>query len=200
MRRVLAIALLSTTFAALISAQGPAAPVKLDVYPGAYELAEGMTARVTIRAASLVIRIGSGLRTRLTPVGQGAFTSEGADPFRVTFGDGPRGRPAQLHIVRATSKQTGRRITVPSGVLTRYAGTYPLSDTLAMNLSLEGDQLIAQATGASRHPLVPESATLFFVQDEASEDLAHLEFGSEPDGRAFVVFLQMGAAQKVYRK
>lgn len=68
-----------------------------------------------------------------------------------------------------------------------------------MDVTLEGARLIAQATGASKHPLFPESATKFFVQDYQAEDVAQLEFGHGTDG-AFVIFRQSGFEQRVLRR
>lgn len=205
MHRVLALSLLAATAAyfvpaavnsAVVSAQTPTNPSELEKYIGAYELESGTVARIMLRATGLVAEIGAARTVRLKSTSQGVFEAESGDPYRVTFD----AAGSQLQIARAASSQSGRRIVVPSDVLGRYAGTYPLSDTLAMVLTLEGGGLIAQATGASRHPLFPESTTRFFVQDSASADVAHLEFGADPDGSAFVVFRQMGGEQKVYRK
>jgi hypothetical protein len=206
MHLVLALVLLATAVvdslpAALnlvvVSAQTPPGQAsELETYIGAYELEGGGIARIMLRGPGLVAEIGMARPARLKVTSEGAFEAEGVDPYRVTF-DAARTR---LQIAWATSSQAGRRIMVPANSLGRYAGTYPLSDTLAMVLTLEGGRLIAQATGASRHPLFPESTTLFFVQDSESDDVAHLEFGAEPDGKAFVVFRQKGSEQKVYRK
>jgi len=184
MHRVLALALLATAAAnslpaalkpVVVSAQSPASHVsEIETYIGAYELEGTGIARIMLRGTGLVAEIGAARPARLNATSQGVFEAEGVDPYRVIF-DTAR---MQLQIARATSSQTGRRILV----------------------TLEGGRLIAQATGASRHPLFPESTTRFFVQDSASTDVAHLEFGADPDGKAFVVFRQMDAAQKVYRK
>ena len=206
MHRVLALALLATAAAnslpaalkpVVVSAQSPASHVsELETYIGAYQLEGTGIARIMLRGTGLVAEIGAARPARLKATSQGVFEAEGVEPYRVTF-DTAR---MHLQVARATSSQTGRRILVTPDVLGRYAGAYPLSDTLAMVVTLEGGRLIAQATGASRHPLFPESTTRFFVQDSASTDVAHLEFGADPDGKAFVVFRQMDAAQKVYRK
>jgi len=205
MRQVLALAFFATTLAAslaanvnpAVAAQPPTGQAsELETYIGAYELDGGAVARIMLRGNELVAEVSGALPARLKATTKGAFEAQSVTPYTVVFAEARD----QLRIVTATSSQAGRRITAPVALLGRYTGTYPLSDTLAMVLTLESGRLIAQATGASRHPLFPESSTRFFVQDSASTDVAHLEFGADPDGRAFVVFRQMGGAQKVYRK
>jgi len=206
MRQVLTLTLFATTLAgslaanvapAVVAAQPPIGQAsELEAYIGAYELEGGAIARIMLRGKELVADVSGARPARLKATTKGVFEAESATPYTVVFDEARD----QLRITTSTSMQAGRRITAPTGLLGRYTGTYPLSDTLAMVLTLEGDRLIAQATGASRHPLFPESATRFFVQDSASNDVAHLEFGADPDGKAFVVFRQMSTTQKVYRK
>lgn len=179
-------------------AQGKPAFGALEAFIGAYELHDGTLARIMLRGDSLIAESGLGPTTRLRSVSGDVFESEGAEPLRLEF---VRGSSSELR-VRVTHKERtdeGRRVGVSRKTLSNYVGRYPLSAALAMVVTLEGESLIAQATGASRHPLFPESSTRFFVQDYQAEDVAQLEFGSDVSG-PFVIFRQGGFEQKVMRK
>jgi CubicO group peptidase (beta-lactamase class C family) len=94
-------------------------------------------------------------------------------------------------IVTLTSER--KEITVPASTLSKYAGTYELAPNLAMTVTLEGEQLMAQLTGQGRDPIFPQSETLFFskVVD------AQLEFAADASS---LVLHQGGRAQKATRK
>jgi hypothetical protein len=57
-----------------------------------------------------------------------------------------------------------KAIEVPRATLERYVGTYEVSPTFALTVTLEADQLMSQATGQAKHPLFPESETMFFLK------------------------------------
>ncbi|MGD0296942.1 MAG: serine hydrolase [Bryobacteraceae bacterium] len=67
------------------------------------------------------------------------------------------GQPVQLPSER-------KEITVPRKVLEKYVGTYELKPGFDLVVTLEGDQLAAQATGQQKFPLFAESETKFFLK------------------------------------
>lgn len=178
--------------------QEPPRPNPLEAFVGAYQLQDGTLARIMLRGAGLVAESGLGPKARLKAVSSDVFEGEGAERLRLEFLGGS-GSDLRVRVHQHSSIHEGQRITVPATVLASYVGRYPLSAELAMEVTLEGTRLIAQATGASKHPLVPESATKFFVQDYQAEDIAQLEFGHAADG-AFVIFRQNGFEQRVLRR
>ncbi len=177
----------------------PADP-DLERVVGAYRMADGEIVRVLLLRAGLVVEEGTGPRRNLRRLPTGAFeTREGTRRTEVDF-SGPPDRATTITFRTSAADRTGQRIEVPENTVRPYVGVYPLSDALAMHVTLEAGRLIVQATGASRHPLFPESATRFFVQDYSSDDVAGLEFGRAADGRAFVIVRQAGAEQTLYRR
>lgn len=181
-------------------------PVRsLDAYVGAYDLGAGEVARIMLRGDSLVAEDGLGPKTRLELVSENVFEAAGGGGLRVEFTPGG-GRDMRVRVIGAVRTQVGRRISLPRQLLAGYVGSYPLSDALVMAITLEGEQLMAQATGpsggatASKHPLFPESNVKFFVQDYKSEDVASLEFGTDSEKWPFVVVRQAGFEQKTLRR
>lgn len=81
-------------------------------------------------------------------------------------------------------------VTVPPGILARYTGTYELAPGFDLHITLEGSQLMAQATGQGKFPLQAESPTRFFF-DQAG---ITIEFIADATGAAtHMQFVQQGA-------
>lgn len=71
-----------------------------------------------------------------------------------------------------------KEIVVPRDVLAHYVGTYELVPTFSIVITLEGDQLMAQATRQPKFPLFAESPTKFFYK---AVD-AQIEFSKDANG------------------
>jgi CubicO group peptidase (beta-lactamase class C family) len=57
-----------------------------------------------------------------------------------------------------------KEITVSPKILAQYVGNYELAPTFSIAITLEGDQLMAQATNQRKNPLFAESETMFFLK------------------------------------
>jgi tetratricopeptide (TPR) repeat protein len=57
-----------------------------------------------------------------------------------------------------------KEIAVSAAILTSYIGTYELSPSFNIVMTLEGGQLMTQATGQPKFPLFAESETKFFLK------------------------------------
>ena len=57
-----------------------------------------------------------------------------------------------------------REVTVPPAILANYVGTFELAPGFSIVMTLEGDQLMTQATGRPKFPLFAESETKFFLR------------------------------------
>ena len=55
-------------------------------------------------------------------------------------------------------------VRVDRSILARYVGTYELTPDFRITFTLEGDQLMTQATGQPKFPVFPESETKFFLK------------------------------------
>src|SRR5262249_31945659 len=75
-----------------------------------------------------------------------------------------------------------KEIAVSKDVLARYTGTYQLTGTFSIAITLEGDQLMEQATNQPKAPIYPESETRFFMKVVD----AQIEFSKDDKG-AFTV-------------
>jgi CubicO group peptidase (beta-lactamase class C family) len=71
---------------------------------------------------------------------------------------------ALVHGESITLTDERKEISVPRDVLERYVGTYALSPQMNVMVTLDGDQLMTQATGQQRVPAFAESRTRFFLK------------------------------------
>jgi CubicO group peptidase (beta-lactamase class C family) len=82
-------------------------------------------------------------------------------------------------------------------ILARYVGTYEVSQAFSITFTLEGDQLMTQATNQPKFPIFPESDTKFFLKVVDAE----VEFLSDSKGQvSYLVLHQNGHEIKAIRK
>lgn len=88
-------------------------------------------------------------------------------------------------------------VAVPVEKLKEYVGTYALNPNLEIAITLEGEQLMEQATRQPQAPIFPESETKFFLRVVD----AQIEFLRGADGKVEALILhQNGQHQKGVRK
>lgn len=88
-------------------------------------------------------------------------------------------------------------VKVDPAVLARYAGTYQLAPNFNVTFTLEGDQLMTQATNQPKFPAYPESQTKFFLKVVDAE----VEFFTDDNGKvSYLILHQGGQDHKGIRK
>jgi len=93
-----------------------------------------------------------------------------------------------LHGEKVVLPSERKEITVSTDVLRRYVGTYQLTPTFSIVITLEGNRLMSQATNQSALPLFPESETSFFLK---AVD-AQIEFAKNDKGEVTSLTLRQG--------
>jgi CubicO group peptidase (beta-lactamase class C family) len=73
-------------------------------------------------------------------------------------------------------------------ILARYVGTYQITPTFSIAVTLEGDQLMTQATGQSQEPIYAESPTKFFLKIVDAE----IDFVQDDKGNVTHMILHQG--------
>jgi hypothetical protein len=90
-----------------------------------------------------------------------------------------------------------KEITVEPKILLEYAGTYVMSPAFQIVLSVEGGQLMLQATGQSKVQAFAESDSKFFLKVVDAE----VEFvRNDKDEVEYLILHQGGQDQKAVRK
>jgi CubicO group peptidase (beta-lactamase class C family) len=107
-------------------------------------------------------------------------------------GDAPEAIASQLAAVMHGEKvvlpSERKAITVPAGLLEKYVGTYEIAPTFSIAITLEGGQLMAQATNQPKFPLFAESETMFFLKLVD----AQVEFFKDDKGNVTHLVLHQG--------
>lgn len=102
-----------------------------------------------------------------------------------------------VHGETVTMPAVRKEVHVERSILQNYVGNYELTPTFSIVFTLEGDQLISQATGQGKLPVFPQSDTLFFAK---AVD-AQVEFFKDEKGNvAYMVLHQGGSDIKGVRK
>jgi hypothetical protein len=182
------------------------APKVLEQYVGTYELAPKMNMMITLEGDQLVSQVSGQGKVPLFAISETRFfpkvvdaeiefskNGDGAVTYLVLH-QGGRDTKAQ----RTSDKVVVRQeVAVSPKILAQYIGTYELQPGFDLVITLEGDQLISQATGQGKIPLFAESETKFFpkVMD------AEIEFLKDEKGAVTHLMLHQGAADiKAARK
>jgi CubicO group peptidase (beta-lactamase class C family) len=170
----------------------------LTRYLGTYELQPGVNLLVTLDGDQLTGQMSgqgklplfaeSETRFFLKVVdAQLEFISENGKVVAVVLHQGGR----DVRAVRSSDTVREREeISVAPGVLAQYVGSYELRPGLDLVVTLEGNQLMTQATGQGKFPVFPESETRFFGK---AIDV-QIEFGKDETGKATYLTLHQGPA------
>jgi CubicO group peptidase (beta-lactamase class C family) len=90
-----------------------------------------------------------------------------------------------------------KEIALPASVLSQYVGTYEVSPTFSIVMTLEGNQLMTQATAQPKFPIFAETETMFFLKVVDAE----VEFVKGADGEVTHLMLHQGGRDvKAVRK
>ncbi len=102
-----------------------------------------------------------------------------------------------VHGVKQVPPSERKEITVPPKILADYAGTYDLTASISMVITVEDGHLMAQVTGQQKFPLLAESETSFFVKTVDVQ----VEFVKNAQGQvAYLIVHQGGRDTKGVKK
>ncbi len=179
-------------------------PKILEQYVGTYEMAPKVNMMVRLESGQLTTQMSGQGKIPLFAESETKFFTKVVDA-EVEFGKDDKGAYLVLHQggrdmkAQRTSDTVAERkdIAVSPEVLAQYAGTYELRPGFDLVITLEGGQLISQATGQGKLPLFAESATKFFPKVIDAE----IDFGKDEKGAVSYLVLHQGAMEiKAARK
>ena len=102
----------------------------------------------------------------MTIVVLGNLNGPAPDQIGPRLGAAAHGDPVAPTTAQAAGAAPPERaaVIVAPATLRAYAGTYDVQPGFAIVITLEGDQLMGQATGQPKFPLFAESDTRFFLK------------------------------------
>lgn len=180
------------------------APKILEQYVGTYEMGSKVNMMITLAGGQLMSQMSGQGKIPLFAKSETTFFPKVVDA-EIEFGKDDKGQSLVLHqggrdmkAPRTSDKVMERKeIAVSPAILAQYTGTYELRPGFDLVITLEGDQLVSQATGQGKLPLFAESETRFFpkVLD------ATIEFLKDDKGAVTHLVLHQGPAEiKAARK
>jgi CubicO group peptidase (beta-lactamase class C family) len=176
------------------------APKILDQYVGTYELAPKVNMMITVEGGQLTSQVSGQGKVPLFATTETKFFPKVVDA-EIEFGKDDKGAVTYLVLhqgerdmkaPRTSDKVVERtEIAVSPKILAQYTGTYELQPRFDLVITLEGEQLVAQATGQGKLPLFAESETKFFAKVVDAE----IEFLKDDKGVVTHLVLHQGAAE-----
>ncbi len=175
-------------------------PKVLEQYVGTYQLAPKINMMITMENGQLFPQLSGQGKLPVFAKSETVFFPKVVDA-EIEFGKDEKGAVAYVVLhqggrdqkaPRTSDKVVERKeIAVPPKILTQYAGTYEIRPGFDLVITLEGDQLISQATGQGKMPLFAESETRFFPKVIDAE----IEFFKDDKGAVTHLVLHQGAAE-----
>ena len=176
------------------------APKILEQYVGTYQLAPKIDMMITLEGGQLISQVSGQGKVPLFATSETKFFPKVVDA-EIEFGKDDKGAVAYLVLhqggrdmkaPRTSDKVVERKeIAVSPEILAKYTGTYELRPGFDLVVTLEGGQLISQATGQGKVPLFAESETKFFPKVIDAE----IEFLKDDKGVVTALMLHQGAAE-----
>ena len=172
----------------------------LKSYVGVYRLNPQITNTIRLTDGQLTTQLTGQPAFPLFPESETRFFLKVVDA-QVEFS-----RDAQGQVTHLTQFQNGRSIRatrisdtvtertavdIPRSTKASYVGTYRLQPGFDLTITLEGDQLMSQATGQEKFPVFPESETKFFLKVVD----AQIEFFKDPTGTITHLLLHQGGRE-----
>ena len=176
------------------------APKILEQFVGTYQLAPKVNMMITIESSQLISQVSGQGKVPLFATSETKFFPKVVDA-EIEFGKDDKGVVTHLVLHQGERDMKASRtsdkvvehkeIAVSSTILAQYPGTYELRPGFDLVITLEGNQLVSQATGQTKIPLYAESETKFFpkVMD------AEIEFLKDNKGSVTHLMLRQGAME-----
>jgi Domain of unknown function (DUF3471) len=174
------------------------APEILKQYVGTYEMAPKINMMVTLENGQLIAQMSGQGKLPLFAESETNFFYKAVEA-QIDFGKDDKGPYLVLHqngrdmkAPRTSDTVLERKeIAVSPKILAQYTGTYELGPGFELVVTLEGDQLVSQATGQAKLPLFAESETKFFLKVIDAE----IEFFKDDQGAVTHLVLHQGSAE-----
>jgi len=144
---------------------------KLANFVGTYELAPGINLMITLDGNQLMTQLSGQPKLPVFAESETMFFLKVVDA-QLEFGKDEKGAYVILHqggrdqkaVKKSDTVAERKEVAVPREILQKYVGAYELEPGFEMVVTLEGNQLMTQATGQEKAPIFAESETKFFLK------------------------------------
>lgn len=148
---------------------------RLETYTGTYKNETGLSFYVTRKGDQLWVQLSGQPQNRVYAKSTTRFFYK-VVPAEIEFYPAKDDSAASLTLFQNGQEIDAKKISdkieksdreaieIDPAILDRYTGVYQLTPVLAITVTKDGDQLMAQITGQSKFPVYPESKTKFFLK------------------------------------
>ena len=210
-RRLGALLLLAALAPAVAAAQGPVRvdPLLLEQYVGQYRLSANFVLTIFVENDRLYVRAPNRGTRLLVPTSETDFI-EVESGLRITFRiradtrrvdhlvfeqEGYGRRADRISAEVGVDPATRPALALPAATLARYVGSYEEQPGFGIDITREGDRLLARMTDQDAIEIFAESETDFFYRDRE----VRITFRVEGDAVSALVWRQGGAALEMRR-
>jgi len=168
---------------------------------GAYEFTPMVNMIITVSDGQLISKLGPQPQVPLFPESETKFFAKVVDA-QIEFEQDKTGAVTALILyqngreIRAPRVADRKEVSLPSEVLAQYAGTYELAPGFDLTITVEGNQLVSQATGQEKAHLYAEAYDKFFLKVAN----AQIEFVRSDDQVVALILHQGGRDIRAPRK
>ena len=210
-RRLGALLLLAALAPAVAAAQGPVRvdPLLLEQYVGQYRLSANFVLTIFVQNDRLYVRAPNRGTRLLVPTSETDFI-EVESGLRITFRiradtrrvdhlvfeqEGYGRRADRISAEVGVDPATRPALALPVSTLARYVGSYEEQPGFGIDITREGDRLLARMTDQDAIEIFAESETDFFYRDRE----VRITFRIDGDAVESLVWRQGGAALEMRR-
>ena len=210
-RRLGALLLLAALAPAVAAAQGPVRvdPLLLEQYVGQYRLSANFVLTILVQGERLYVRAPNRGTRLLVPTSETEFI-EVESGLRITFRiradtrrvdhlvfeqEGYGRRADRISAEVGVDPATRPALALPESTLARYVGSYEEQPGFGIDITREGDRLLARMTDQDAIEIFAESETDFFYRDRE----VRISFRLDGDIANALVWRQGGAVLEMRR-
>jgi hypothetical protein len=175
-------------------------PAILAQYVGTYEIAPKLNVMITLDGNQLMAQLSGQGKSPVYASSETKFFYKLVDA-QIEFFKDDKGAISRLVLYQNQQEINAPRIsdkvaekkeiTVSPAILAKYVGTYELQPGFDLVITLEGNQLMTQATNQGKAPIFAESETKFFAKVVDAE----IEFLKDDKGAVTSLMLHQGPTE-----
>lgn len=176
---------------------------KLKQWVGAYEFPDGAIRHITVENGKIFSQREGSTKMEIYPMSESKFIFEDGD---ITYNFGTKNGKKQAEFITDVTvigneinkapPAEQKEITLAPDVLKQYIGKYELQPGFILEVSVDGNQIFAQATGQPQFEIFAESEDNFFLKVVP----AKLVFSKDDNGSINMVTLHQGGQQMPGKK
>lgn len=176
---------------------------KLKKWAGAYEFPDGAIRHITVEKDKIYSQREGGAKLEIYPMSESKFIFEEGD---ITYNFNKKDGKKQAEFITDESVIGNEidkappaeqlEITLAPDVLKQYIGKYELQPGFVIEITVNGNQIFAQATGQPQFEIFAENEDNFFLKVVE----AKLIFSKDDDGNVYMATLHQGGQQMPGKK